>query len=95
MTKKPSKTNSRRTRTVRETPLQRFLDARRIPSAAVERKAGVSRQQMARWRLGRSDIRRKYMVRVLGAVREVANDPNVMMEDLFDLTPDNPDNWTD
>jgi hypothetical protein len=35
------------------------------------------------------------MVRILWAIREIANDPNVRMEDLFDLDPDNPSHWLD
>ena len=75
------------------TLLQQYLLRAAIPSARVEAAAKVSRQQMRRWRAGRSDIRRKYMVRVLGAVRTVSGNPDVRMEELFDLDPANPENW--
>lgn len=85
-----------------ETPLQRLLEARGVPSSRVEDKLRTrmrgrapSRQQFIRWRLGRGDIRRKDMVRVLWAVREAANDPSIRMEDCFDLSPDNEENWRD
>lgn len=76
----------------RPTLLQQYLLRAGIP-ARVEAAAKVSRQQMRRWRAGRSDIRRKYMVRVLGAVRTVSGNPDVRMEELFDLDPANPENW--
>jgi hypothetical protein len=86
----------------RETRLQACLDRLGIPSAQVEEKLRArlknswpSRQQMGRWRLGRADIRRRDMVRILWAVREVSRDPDVRIEDLFDLDPDNPENWRD
>lgn len=50
---------------------------------------------MARWRLDRRDVRRKDMVRILWAVRLVMNDSTVRIEELFDLDPDNEDNWRD
>ena len=85
-----------------KTPLQLWLNARGVPSARVEAKLrerlegrAPSRQQFARWRKGRVDIRRKDMVRILWAVREAANDPNVRIDDLFDLSPDNEANWRD
>ncbi|HWW61539.1 MAG TPA: hypothetical protein VN181_09240 [Thermoanaerobaculia bacterium] len=77
------------------TLLQRYLVSRGIPSAHVEREAHVSAKQMARWRFGRSDIRRKKMVRILGAVRKLAKDTDIRMEELFDLDPDNPENWSE
>ena len=82
------------------TPLQKCLDRLGIPSSRVEEKLRArlsgtwpSRQQMARWRHGRAEVRRKDMVRILWAVREVSGDPDVRIEDLFDLDPGNPDNW--
>ena len=50
---------------------------------------------MARWRLDRRDVRRKDMVRILWAARFVSNNPDIRMEELFDLDPENPDNWRD
>jgi hypothetical protein len=50
---------------------------------------------MGRWRLGRTDVHRKDMVRILWAVREVTGDQGVQIDDLFDLNPDNPANWLD
>jgi len=35
------------------------------------------------------------MVRILWAVREVANDPTVRLEELFDLVPEHEENWQD
>ena len=86
----------------RATPLQRYLDANGIPSAAVEtalreRLGGGAphRKTMARWRLDRRDVRRKDMVRILWAVRHASHNPHVRIEELFDLDPDNADNWRD
>lgn len=86
----------------RETLLQKFLDERGITSARVERKlrerlgeASPDRRQMSRWRLGRNEPRRKEMARILWAVREVSNDPEIQIHHLFDFDPDNPDNWTE
>ena len=86
----------------RETPLQRCLDQRAIPSARLEaklherlRERSPSRQQLLRWRLGRVDIRRKDMVRILWAVRELSDDPSIRAEELFDLDPENQENWRD
>jgi len=84
------------------TRLQQTLKRLGIPSARVEAKLrermggnAPSRRQMERWRLDKVDIRRKDMVRILWALRVVANDPNIHIEDLFDLDPSNPDNWRD
>ena len=84
------------------TLLQRFLRERRIPSARFEAElrdrmgaAARSRRQVERWRLAKVDIRRKDMVRILWAVRRAANDPDIQLGDLFDLDPNNPDNWID
>lgn len=85
-----------------ETPLQRFLDARGIPSARLEAKLqerleyrAPDQKQVHRWRLGRAEPRRKHMVRLLWAMREVANDASIRMEDIIDLDPENPANWDD
>jgi len=84
------------------TRLQRFLKQRGIPSAHVEEKLrrrmgkdAPSRRQVERWRLDKVDIRRKDMVRILWGVREASDDQSVQMDDLFDLDPDNLDNWVD
>jgi hypothetical protein len=86
----------------RETLLQQYLDRNGIPSAVVEaalreRLGGRAphRKTVARWRLDRRDVRRKDMVRILWAVRLAAGNPHVPIEELFDLDPDNPDNWRD
>ena len=85
-----------------ETPLQRYLDRNGIASATVESKLrerlegrAPSRKQMARWRLGRVDIRRTDMVRILWAVRAASENPQIRMDELFDLDPDNVENWRD
>lgn len=85
-----------------ETLLQRYLDANGIASARVEAKLRErlrgrtpSRQQFGRWRLGRVDIRRKEMVRILWAVREVTYDPGIRIEELFCLDPADAEIWKD
>lgn len=35
------------------------------------------------------------MVRILWAVREAAANPNIEIQDLFDLNPENDANWRD
>jgi hypothetical protein len=84
------------------TRLQRFLKQRGIPSARVEARlrermgaAAPSRRQFERWRLAKVDVRRKDMVRILWGAREAASDPSIQMDDLFDLDPNNTDNWID
>ena len=86
----------------RETPLQKYLDRIGISSAMVEtalrdRLAGraPSRKTVARWRLDRGDIRRKDMVRVLWAVRIASGNPNVRLDELFNLDPESDENWRD
>lgn len=86
----------------RETLLQKWLDDHGVPAARVQAKLqerlqgrAPSRQQLARWRLGRVDIRRKIMVRILWAVREVSNNPTVRLEELFDLVPEHEETWQD
>jgi hypothetical protein len=81
--------------------LQRYLDRNGIPSARIEAKLqerlrgrAPSRKQMARWRLGRVDIRREDMVRILWAVRAASDNPRVRIEEIFDLDPDNEENWS-
>lgn len=86
----------------RETPLQRYLETHEIPAARIESKLRErlqgrcpSRQQFGRWRLGRTETRRKDMVRILWAVREASGNPEVRIEELFDLDPENADVWLD
>ena len=85
-----------------ETLLQRFLDASGVPSARVEAKLrerlqerAPGRRKMARFRLGRTDPRRKEMVQILWAVREAANDPAIELHQLFNLDPEDSRNWMD
>jgi hypothetical protein len=82
------------------TRFQQFLDKRNIPSARIETKLqerleGIApgRRKMARIRLDRTDPTRKDMVYILWAVREVAADPGLQMEDLFNLDANDPANW--
>lgn len=86
----------------KETLLQRYLETHGIPAARIESKLRErlhgrcpSRQQFGRWRLGRTDTRRKDMARILWAVREVAGNPAVGIEELFDLDPASADIWLD
>lgn len=85
-----------------ESPLQQYLDRNGISSARVEatlreRLGGRApdRKTVRRWRLRRRDIRRKDMVRILWAVRTASGNPAVRMDELFDLDPENEDNWRD
>jgi hypothetical protein len=85
-----------------ETPLERLLVARNISPARLEEKLrermnerAPDERQIRRWRLGRSEPRRKSIVRLLWAVREVANDTTIGVEDIIDFHPDNPANWKD
>lgn len=84
----------------RATPLQKLLAERGITSVRVEAKLqerlggrAPDRRQMRRWRLGENEPRRKQMVWVLWAVRELAGDPSLQIDQLFDFEPANPDNW--
>ena len=84
------------------TRLQQFLDRNGVPSARVEaflrnRLGGRApvRKTVARWRQQRGDIRRKDMVRVLWAVRMASDNPDVRIDELFDLDPDSEENWRD
>lgn len=84
------------------TLLQGFLKGRGVPSARVEKKLkeklhgrAPSRRQFARWRQGRPDIRRKDMVRILWAIREVTKDQSIRIEELFCLDPADPEIWDD
>jgi hypothetical protein len=85
-----------------ETSLQRLLDASHIKPATLEnllvRRLGAhapSTIQLRRWRKGRTDIRRTRMVQILWALRILTNNPRLPVDQVFDLDPDNPSNWTD
>lgn len=84
------------------TPLQRWIDRTGNPSARLEaklrerlRSKAPSRTQFGRWRLGRAEPRRKDIVRIVWAAREVSGDPTIRADDLFDFDPANDDNWSD
>jgi hypothetical protein len=68
------------------TRLQSFLDARQLAAVRVQEASGFSRTQFLRWRLGRCDIRREHMVRVLCAMRRVTGE-EIRMDELFVLEP--------
>lgn len=76
------------------TKLQSYLDREGIPAAWVEKEGGFARETFRRWRSGEVEMRRKQMVRVLGALQRLTEKP-VRMEEIFDLDPSNPDNWID
>lgn len=84
------------------TPLASWLRRNGIASARVEAKLrermqgrAPSRQQFYRWRSGRVDLQRKDMVRILWAVREASNRPDVSLEEIFDLNPASDEIWRD
>ena len=92
----------RRRRRTTKTLLQQLLEARGIKSVRLEEKLrermgerAPDQKQVSRWRLAQTEPGRKWMVRLLWAVREVADDPSITMEDIIDLNPDNPANWED
>ena len=83
------------------TRFQRAIDARGVTSARIEallreRMQGraPTRNTLARWRQT-ENIRREDMVRLLWAVRTASNDPTLTIEQLFDLDPNNAENWND
>jgi hypothetical protein len=84
------------------TLLQEWLKIHGLPSARVEKKLqeklhgrAPSRRQFARWRQGRVDIRRKDMVRILWAIREVTDDQSISIGELFCLDPADAEIWQD
>jgi hypothetical protein len=84
------------------TPLQQYLDRTGTPAARVEallreRLGGRApdRKTLRRWRRQRRDIRRKDMVRILWAVRIASRNPALRIDELFDLDPENEENWRD
>ena len=77
-----------------KTKLQAYLDREGIPAAWVEKKGGFARETFRRWRSGGVEMKRKQMVRVLGALQRITQKP-IRMEEIFDLDPSNPDNWID
>ena len=80
--------------TEKPTLLQHYLDRKGISAARLEREGPFPRETLRRWRLGEGDIRRKQMVRVLGVLRRVTHE-DVRMDEIFNLDPDDPDNWID
>jgi len=86
----------------KESRLQNWLTARGIPSARIESKLrerlkdrAPSRQQFLRWRRRGAGPRRRDMLRILWAAREVSRDESVNLENLFDLDPDSEEVWLD
>jgi hypothetical protein len=84
----------------RESRLQHWLAVHQIPSSRLESKLrerlqyrAPSRQQFLRWRRHGVDPRRKDMVRILWAAREVSRDANVKLEDLFDVDTGSDEIW--
>ena len=87
---------------LRESRLQQWLTQKGVPSARLEAKLrerlrdrSPSRQQFIRWRRHGVDMRRKDMVRILWAAREVSNDREVRLADLFDVDPHSDEIWED
>ena len=85
-----------------DTPLERILNERNIPPARViaklrERLGDRTPNEfmIRRWRFGRAEPKRKNWVRLLWAIRELANDPSIQVADIVDLDPTNPENWKD
>lgn len=83
-------------------PLQRLLKEREIPFARLDEKLqermgdeAPNPNMVRRWRLGRAEPRRKNLVRLLWATREITNDPTIRIEDIADFDPENPANWED
>jgi hypothetical protein len=86
----------------RASRLQEWLVRNAIPSARLEAKLrerlqgrAPSRQQVLRWRRHGVDMRRKDMVRVLWAAREISNDHNLQLQDLFNVDPGSDEIWMD
>ena len=52
-------------------------------------------RQISRWCRGNTEPRRKWLVRILWAVRALAKTPDIYVDDILDLDPDNPANWQD
>jgi len=84
----------------KETRLQKLLDARHISSFRLEEKLrerlgdkAPDPKQVGRWRMGRTEPRRKSCVHLLWAIRELARDETIRIEDVIDFDPDNPANW--
>lgn len=87
-------------RSNRFTLLQRLLDERGVTSASVEAKLkerlgdrAPGRRQIVRWRLGQNEPRRKEMVRLLWAIREIARDAEIRIDQIFNFDPNDPGNW--
>lgn len=72
--------------------LQQFLDARKIPSARIERAAipPINRRSMARWRETlRPNITLSESIRLLRAIRAVTGE----RVQLHEILPVEPDDW--
>jgi hypothetical protein len=52
-------------------------------------------KQVWRWCQGVTEPRRKWLVRILWAVRELANKPDIPVDRIIDLETGNPENWND
>jgi hypothetical protein len=85
-----------------DTPLERLLNERNISPARLAAKLRErlgdqtpKDQIMRRWRFGRAEPRRKNWIRLLWAIRELANDSSIQIADIVDLDPDNTENWKD
>lgn len=72
------------------TRLQQWLNANGFTSAQLEEASGIGRQSMTRIRAG-GDVRRKTMIRILGAAQKLKGQ-RVAMDELFDLDPESPSN---
>ncbi len=102
MTRRVQDYKSRRAPGHIDTPLEGLLNERNISPARLAAKlrerlgdATPKDQVIRRWRFGRMEPRRKTWVRLLWAIRELADDPGIQIADIVDLDPNNPDNWKD
>jgi hypothetical protein len=66
-----------------DTPLDRYMLARRVRPVDIERAAGINRQLVHRAMAG-SDITQKTMRKIVHALREITGD-DVAASELFDL----------
>jgi hypothetical protein len=87
----------------RRTKLRLLLQANGLRPVDLERalreRMGYERapdqRQISRWCGGDTEPRRKSLVRILWAVRELTRNPEISVEDIIDLDPENPENWSD
>ena len=97
-----SRSESRRERR-RGTKLSSLLEANGLRPVDLERKLrermgeerAPDQKQVYRWCGGTTEPRRKWLVRILWAVRELSKNPDLAAEDIVDLNPENPENWID